>query len=131
MAGIPMKIILLAAVVLSSLWAGKKERVWTEAKVEQCLHEVRNRPAFEPLRPTPENDVTVHESIYVDAGEWLYHVTREVTARGVLRLREGARIEVAAEAKNLIMRIGGKQITAKIAERSRAGAAITPPSSRR
>src|SRR5450759_2676763 len=62
----------------------------------------------------------VRESIYIDAGEWLYHVSQIVTYRGMAHVHEGDKIEVAVHGKNLILRAHGKQYTTHIDQKSRS-----------
>lgn len=127
-----MKILICLVLAQASLGAAKKVLIWEPAKVESTFYQVRygaHYVSYDPSRVT--NETSVHESIYIDAGEWLYHVSLNVTPRGILRLPDETKLEVAADGKTLAMRINGKQYTAHIEQRSRAGAAVTPPSSRR
>ena len=127
-----MKTLICVVAMLAPLWAAKKVLTWEPAKVESSFHQVLNGAVYIPYnRARLEVTTAVHESIYIDAGEWLYKVTREVTPRAILQLPDETKIEVAVDGKTLVMRIGGKQYHARIEQKTRAGAASTPPSSRR
>jgi hypothetical protein len=102
------------------------ESSFRQAHYGEVYHEpaVRSRRSLTPVR----------ESIYIDAGEWLYHVSQMVTYRGMANLREGDRIEVAVNGRSLILRVGGaggKRYTTQIVQKSRSGKAVTPPASPR
>jgi hypothetical protein len=72
----------------------------------------------------------VRESIYIDAGEWRYHVSQMVTHRGMANLLEGDRIEVAVDGRSLILRVGSKRYTTQIVHKFR-GKPVSPPASPR
>ena len=119
-----MRILIYFVVALAPMWAGKKALSWEPAKVESSFYQMHHGARFVPYNPDlGTNTASVHESIYIDAGEWLYHVSREVTPRGILRLADQTRIEVAVDGKTLVMHIGGKQYSAKIEQKSRGGTA--------
>jgi hypothetical protein len=99
-----MKLLLvLAALVLPAV--AKKDLTWHPAVVESSFRQAYGG--------------AIHESIYLDAGEWLYNVTQIVNPRGTLSLRDGARVEIAEDGKHLIIRFAGKQHRLRIEERSR------------
>ncbi len=125
-----MKLVILTLLVLLPLYPKKKGLVWQQAVIESNLQQLDRRDVM-PFDPLIANAATVHESIYIDAGEWLYHVTRTVTARGTLNLRDGAKIDVAEDGKNLIVRAGKKEHTFHIEERSRGGKHAANPGSGR
>ncbi len=125
-----MKLLILTLLVLLPLFPKKKGLAWEHAVIESNLKQLDRRDAM-PFDPLIANAATVHESVYIDAGEWLYHVTRTVTTRGTLNLPDGAKLDVAEDGKNLIMRVGKKEYTFHIEERSRAGRHVTDPASRR
>jgi hypothetical protein len=122
-------VILLLALPLA---AGNIPLTWTQAVVESSFRvahygEVYHEPAVRARRSvTP-----VRESIYIDAGEWLYHVSQIVTYRGMAHVHEGDKIEVAVHGKNLILRAHGKQYTTHIEQKSRADKPVSSPASRR
>ena len=111
------------------LFAGRTPLTWTQAVVESGFRqahygEVYHQPAVRSRRSlTP-----VRESIYIDAGEWLYHVSHTATRR-VANLQEGDRVEVAVNGRRLILRFGGRRYTTWIGHRSRSGEAVSPPAS--
>jgi hypothetical protein len=125
-----VKLLILTLLVVLPLYPKKKGLVWEQAVIESNLRQFDRRDAM-PFDPLIANAATVHESIYIDAGEWLYHVTRTVTMRGALNLRDGSKIDVAEDGKNLILRVGKKEHTFHIEERSRAGKHVTDPAPRR
>lgn len=126
-----MKLLILTLLLLVPLCAKKKELVWEHAVVESSFHRADRGTQMGYGDSQGAYVATVRESIYIDAGEWLYHVTRVVTSRAVLNLQEGAKLDVAVDGKNLILRIGSKQFTAQIEQKSRAGRHVTDPASRR
>ena len=111
-----MKLLLALCLLVLPLDA-KKELKWTTAVVESCTHELFNSGGIGSYGvAVPQS---YRESIYLDAGDWLYHVTQYVNANGLLQLREGIVIPVAEEGKKLIIKLDGKQYTLKIEEKSR------------
>ena len=102
--------LLFALCLLAFPAATWKDRVWTPAIVESTFR-TADRGA---LADTP-----VRESIYIDAGEWLYHVAQTVHLLGALNLREGARIDIAVEGKHLYLRHAGKVTRLAIDQKSR------------
>jgi hypothetical protein len=107
-------LVLLVMLVMPSV---AKERTWVPAMVESSSRALYNGGGVGPYMDATQQ--SVRESIYLDAGEWLYHVTWIVTARGTLNLRDGAKIEVAEEGKKLLLRVNGKEHKLNIEERSR------------
>src|ERR1035437_3696965 len=95
----------------------------TQTPYGEVYHDppVRSRVGVPPVR----------ESIYIDTGEWLYHVSQLVTTRGMANLREGDKVEVAVKGKSLILRAGGKRYTTHIEQKSRAGQPVNSPASPR
>lgn len=127
-----MKILICLVMALAPLCAAKKVRNWEQAKVESCFEQVLYGSRYVRYDPSMAGYTgSVHESIYINAGDWLYHVSREVGRHAILRLEDGARIEVAVEGKTLLIRVGGKQYSARIEQKLRAGAAVGPLPSRR
>jgi hypothetical protein len=109
--------LLLLLVVLAVPADAKKDLKWVPAVVESSSSQRVHSSASEPYGgATPS---TVRESLYLDAGAWLYHVTQYGTAGHTLHLREGARVEVAEDGKQLVIRVNGKQHKLHIEERSR------------
>jgi hypothetical protein len=100
-----MKLLLLAALVVVVPGAATKDLTWAPAVIESSFRQA--------------DGGAVRESIYIDAGEWLYHVVQIVNRRGTLNLVDGARVEVAEEGKHLVIRVAGKEHRLKIEERSR------------
>ena len=119
-------VILLLALPLA---AGNIPLTWTQAVVESSFRvahygEVYHEPAVRARRSlTP-----VRESIYIDAGEWQYHVSQTVTNRRIANLREGDRIDVAVNGRSLILRVGSKRYTTQIVHKFR-GVPVSPPAS--
>jgi hypothetical protein len=100
--------------------AAKKDLVWTPAVVESTFRESFDGRDYRPyVAVGPMANISVRESIYIDAGEWLYHVTQTVHSNGMLNFHDGARIEVALDGKHLILRYGGKQRRLAIDQKSR------------
>jgi len=126
-----VKLLILTLLVLLPLSAKKKELVWEHAVIESNLRQLDRGPMAPFDGRLDAYTATVRESIYIDAGEWLYHVTRTVTTRGTLNLRDGAKVDVAEDGKSLIIRAGNKQHTFHIEQRSKAGKHVTDPASRR
>lgn len=126
-----MKLLILILLALAPLSAGKKDLVWEHAVVESNFRQLDHGAPMPFDGRQGAYVATVHESIYIDAGEWLYHVTRTVTSRTTFDLRDGAKIDVAQDGKNLLMRVGSKQYSAHIEQKSRAGKHVTDPASRR
>ncbi|HEY1494808.1 MAG TPA: hypothetical protein VGF49_09700, partial [Candidatus Solibacter sp.] len=86
--------LLLVLALLALPGYGKKELTWAPAIVESSSSRVMNSGSS--TGNFAEATLTsVRQSIYLDAGAWLYHVTQVVTAGHTLRLREGMRVEVA------------------------------------
>jgi hypothetical protein len=126
-----MRLFVILALALP-LTAAKGPLMWTDAVVESSFHIDHYGEVYRtPPNHTMLNDTPVRESIYIDAGEWLYHVTQIVTQRGTARLREGDRIEVAVKGKSLILRAGGRQFTTHIERKSRSGKTVSSPASPR
>jgi len=125
-----VKLCLLILLALP-LTAAKKPLTWEHAVIESIIRVNTDGGIYTPPNSTSANDQSIRESIYVDAGEWLYQVARVVTARGVLPAREGSKIDVAGDGKKLILRIGAKEYTTHIEHKSRAGRHVTDPASRR
>jgi hypothetical protein len=114
-----MKVMMVLCVLV---WpcAAKKELTWTPAVVESSSRKLYSGGSVSgSTEPTLQS---IRESIYLDAGAWLYHVTQIVTARGALNLPDGARVEVAEDGKQLMLRVGGKEHKLRIEERSRGKA---------
>jgi hypothetical protein len=102
--------LLLALCMLALPANAWKDRAWTPAVVESTFRTTDNGA----LANTP-----VQESIYIDAGEWLYHVVQTVHQYGTLHLRDGTRIEIAVEGKHLFLRYDGKETKLTIDQKSR------------
>ena len=111
--------LLLVSVLLALPAAAKKELTWHPAIVESSFRQTSNGLIVPYERVSAMGDISVRESIYLDAGEWLYHVSQIVHLKGTLNLRDGARVEVAEDGKQLVLRIDGKERRLKIEERSR------------
>ena len=123
-----MKLLVVLTLALP-LAAGRTPLTWTQAVVESSLPqahygEVYHEPAVCYKRSIPP----VRESIYIDAGEWRYHVNQMVTNRRIANLREGDRLEVAVNGRSLILRIGSKRYTTQIVHKFR-GKPVSPPAS--
>jgi hypothetical protein len=116
-----MRLILVLA-LLAVPGYGKKELTWVPAVVESSASQLFNNGSS-PGGATEPTLQAVRESIYLDAGAWLYHVTQIVTRGGTLRLREGAKVEVAEDGKQLILRVNGKQYKLHIEQKSRGKSA--------
>uniref|UniRef100_Q028H8 MSHA biogenesis protein MshK n=1 Tax=Solibacter usitatus (strain Ellin6076) TaxID=234267 RepID=Q028H8_SOLUE len=112
-----MRLLLLLALLAAPANA-KKELKWVPALVESSSRQLYNGGSS-PGTFAEATLQSVRESIYLDAGAWLYHVTQIVTTAGTLRLRDGARVEVAEDGKQLIIRVDGKQHKLHIEEKSR------------
>jgi hypothetical protein len=122
-------VILLLALPLS---AGKNPLTWTQAVVDSSFRVAHYGEVYhEPMVRSRVSVTPVRESIYIDAGEWLYHVSQIVTTCGMANLREGDKIEVAVNGKSLILRARGKQYTTHIEQRSRSAKAVSSPASPR
>jgi hypothetical protein len=102
--------LLLALCLLALPASAWKDRAWTRAVVESSFR--TDNDALANIR-------AVHESIYIDAGEWLYHVAQTVHVYGALNLRDGTRIEIAVEGKHLYLRYAGKVTKLAIDQKSR------------
>jgi hypothetical protein len=119
-------VVLILALPLA---AGKTPLTWTQAVVESSLRQAHYGEVYhEPAVCSRRSLTPVRESIYIDAGEWLYHVSQMVAYRRTANLREGDRIEVAVNGRSLILRVGGKRYTTQIVHKSR-GTPVTPPAS--
>jgi hypothetical protein len=116
-----MRLLLLLALLAVPAYA-KKDLKWVPAVVESSSSQLLNT-ASSPMGYAEATLQSVRESIYLDAGAWLYHVTQIVTRGATLRLREGAKVEVAEDGKQLLIRVGGKQHKLHIEERSRGKSA--------
>ena len=122
-------VILILALPLS---AGNTPLTWTQAVVESSFRVAHYGEVYhEPPVRAGVSSTPVRESIYIDAGPWLYHVSQIVTTRGMANLHEGDKIEVAVKGKSLILRVRGKQYTTRIEQKSRSGKAVSPPASPR
>ena len=118
--------LLLALILLALPLTARKELKWTTAVVESCTHERFNGDGIGAYGVgIPQS---FRESIYLDAGDWLYHAVQFVNYNGLLNLRENAVIEVAEDGKKLIVKVGGKQHTLRIEQKSRGRATSSPPS---
>jgi len=111
------------------LGAAKKDLVWVAATVESIAQQVNGSPGVPYDQRAAFRGEMVMESIYLDAGEWLYHVTRVTNPQSRLKLREGGRIEVAEDGKKLILRFGAKQYSTNVDQKSHAGKPKAPPAS--
>jgi hypothetical protein len=110
------------------LFAGKTPLAWTQAVVDSGIRMAQYGEVYQQPPVLFRRSVApVRESIYIDAGEWLYHVSRNVTTRGMANLHEGDKIEIAVLGRRLILRAGGKRYTTHIRQRSRTGAPVSPP----
>jgi hypothetical protein len=99
--------------------AAKKDLVWTPAIIESSFREAYNGHTYVPYTFQPSiSNVSVRESIYIDAGEWLYHVIQIVHSNGLLKLSDGARVEIAVDGKRLYLRYGGKERKLEIEQKS-------------
>src|ERR1017187_4098369 len=109
-----VKLLLLLLVILLlalPLAAASVPLTWTRGVVESSFRQAHYGEVYhEPPPVRSRVGVTpVRESIYIDAGEWLYHVSQLVTTRGMANLREGDKVEVAVKGNSLILRAGGKE----------------------
>ena len=128
---LPLRWLVMPLIALP-LAAGNKPLTWTEAVVESSFRQTNYGEVYrEPEVLGRPRNTPARESIYIDAGEWLYHVSQIVTTRGMANLREGDRIEVAVKGKNLILRARGRQYTTHIEMKSRGGKPVTAPASPR
>src|ERR1039458_4733449 len=101
-----------------------------QAVVETGLRQAHYGEVYhEPAVCHKRSLTPVRESIYIDAGEWQYHVSQTVTSRRIANLREGDRIEVAVNGRSLILRVGSKRYTTQIVQKSRADKPVSPPAS--
>ena len=111
------------------LAAGKTPLAWTQAVVESSLRQAHYGEVYhEPAVCYKRSLTPVRESIYIDAGEWQYHVSQMVTYRRMANLREGDRIDVAVNGRSLILRVGSKRYTTQIVHKFR-GKPVSPPAS--
>jgi hypothetical protein len=111
-----MRLLLLLVLLTVPAYA-KKELKWAPAIVESSSSQLFNNGSSSAGTTEPTLQ-SVRESIYLDAGAWLYHVTQIVTRAGTLRLREGAKVEVAEDGKQLLIRVNGKQHKLHIEQKS-------------
>jgi hypothetical protein len=111
-----MKLFLVLALLALPVLA-KKDLTWNAAVVESSSRQLYNGAGSSGIY-SDATQQSVRESIYLDAGEWLYHVTQIVTTRGTLNLPDGARVEVAEDGKQLILRVNGKQHKLHIEQKS-------------
>jgi hypothetical protein len=95
--------LLFALCLLAFPAAAKKDLVWTPAVIESSFRTSSDGHILNN-RPSTLADTSVRESIYIDAGDWLYHVTQTVHAKGTLNFRDGTHVEVAVEGKHLYIR---------------------------
>src|ERR1035437_8741715 len=122
-------VILLLALPLA---AGNKPLTWTQAVVESSFRQAHYGEVYhEPPVRAGVSSTPVRESIYIDAEEWLYHVSQIVTTRGLANLCEGAKIEAAANGKTLRLRVRGKHYPTHIEQKSRGGKPVSSPASPR
>ena len=123
-----MKLLVVLTLALP-LAAGKTPLTWTQAVVESSLSQAHYGELYhEPAVCYKRSLTPVRESIYIDAGEWRYHVSQMVTNRQMASLREGDRIEVAVNGRSLILRVGSKRYTTQIVHKFR-GKPVSPPAS--
>ena len=123
-----MKLFVVLTLALP-LAAGRIPLTWTQAVVETGLQQAHYGELYhEPAVCYKRSLTPVRESIYIDAGEWQYHVSQMVTHRRTANLREGDRIEVAVNGRSLILRIGSKRYTTQIVHKFR-GRTVSPPAS--
>ncbi len=123
-----MKLFVVLTLALP-LAAGKTPLTWTQAVVESSLRQAHYGELYhEPAVCYKRSLTPVRESIYIDAGEWQYHVSQMVTNRRVVNLREGDRIEVAVNGRSLVLRVGSKRYTTQIVHKFR-GVPVSPPAS--
>ena len=122
--------LLVVLVFALPLVAAKTPLTWTQAVVESSLRQAHYGEVYhEPAVCARRSLTPVRESIYIDAGEWQYHVSQMVTNRRMANLREGDRIEVAVNGRSLILRVGSKRYTTQIVQKSRADKPVSPPAS--
>ncbi len=114
--------LLLVLALLAVPASAKKELKWASAIVESSSSQLFNNGSS-PGGFAEATLQSVRESIYLDAGAWLYHVTQIVTRGGTLRLRDGAKVEVAEDGKQLFIRVGGRQYKLHIEQKSRGKSA--------
>ena len=123
-----MKLLVVLTLALP-LAAGRTPLTWTQAVVESSLRQAHYGEVYhEPAVCYKRSITPVRESIYIDAGEWRYHVNQMVTNRRIANLREGDRLEVAVNGRSLILRIGSKRYTTQIVHKFR-GKPVSPPAS--
>ena len=123
-----MKLFVVLTLALP-LAAGRTPLTWTQAVVESSLRQAHYGELYhEPAVCYKRSLTPVRESIYIDAGEWRYHVSQMVTKRRVANLREGDRIEVAVNGRSLLLRVGSKRYTTQIVHKFR-GQTVSPPAS--
>ena len=123
-----MKLLVILLLALP-LFAARTSQTWTQAVVESNFRQAHYGEVYhEPAVRYRRSVTPVRESIYIDAGEWLYHVSHTATRR-VANLQEGDRVEVAVNGRRLILRFGGRRYTTWIVHRSRSGEAVSPPAS--
>lgn len=109
-----------ALLLLALPAAAKKDLVWTPAIIESSFRQVYNGRDYVPYTVAgPLADRAIRESIYIDAGEWLYHVIQVVHQNGILNLRDGMRVEVAVEGRHLYLRYAGKERKLELQQKSR------------
>jgi hypothetical protein len=111
--------LLFALCLLAFPAAAKNDLVWTPAVIESSFRTASDGRILNDNRPRSLADTSVRESIYIDAGEWLYHVTQTVHAAGTLNFRDGTHVEVAVEGKHLYIRYNGKEHKLAIDQKSR------------
>ena len=125
-----MKLLVILLLALP-LFAARTSQTWTQAVVESNFRQAHYGEVYhEPPVHYKRSVTPVRESIYIDAGEWRYHVSHATTRR-MANLHEGDRIEVAVNGKRLFLRVGGKRYTTQIMQKSRADGAVSPPASPR
>ena len=112
-----MKVFVLLVLALP-LAAGKTPLAWSQAVVESGSLHVQYGALYHEPAPCHKRSVTpVRENIYIDAGDWLYHVSH-VTTRWMANLHEGDKLQVAVDGRSLILRVGRKRYTTQIVERN-------------
>src|ERR1017187_7345017 len=119
-------VVLILALPLA---AGKTPLTWTQAVVESSLPQAHYGEVYhEPALCYKRSLTPVRESIYIDAGEWQYHVSQMVTHRRTANLREGDRIVVAVNGRSQIGRASCRRYKTQIVHKSR-GKPVSPPAS--
>src|ERR1017187_3948004 len=119
-------VVLILALPLA---AGKTPLTWTQEVVESSLRQAHYGEVYHQPAGWHKRSLTpARASIFIDAGEWQYHVSQMVTYRRMASLREGDRIDVAVNGRSLILRVGSKRYTTQIVHKFR-GKPVSPPAS--